>query len=222
MQPYALIAVAVGVLLGFALGGRLHWLGERSFRWWLLLPVGLVLQILVEFDGVPAPFAVLLASYACLLLFVAANVRLTGMGVILVGIGLNALVIALNHGMPVRANAVRAAQVVDIGEPVIIDSVKHRLEEPDDRLVVLGDIIAVAPIQQVLSFGDLILSVGLVDLMVHLMRPDRRQLRGRRRWVPASAVPAVIDLRTPTPLPEGVTARAPVDSRRAHQPAPTG
>lgn len=176
-QSYLVVALAVGLLLGLLLGGRPRYLAQKRFRWWLLLPLGVVLQLVVEANGVPAPQALLLVSYVYLLVFCAANLRHVGMGIILIGIALNTFVIAVNGGMPVREKAVRQAHLADAGKIVRIDEVKHHLEEPGDRFMVLADIIPVRPIRQVLSFGDLILSVGVADLLVHLLQPVSRMRR---------------------------------------------
>lgn len=207
-QSYLLVALATGLVLGLLLGGRPRHLAGKRFRWWLLLPLAVALQFVVELDGVPAPVTLLLVSYAYLLLFCAANLRHPGMGVVLVGIALNAVVITANGGMPVRVEAVRAARLVAPGETVHIVEVKHRIEEPGDRLTVLGDIIPIAPLREIVSFGDLVIAVGVADLLVHLLRPARARRRrpetaeGARAEVNA---PAVIDLvaleqrRTPAP-----------------------
>src|SRR5207245_9568674 len=43
---FTLIALGIGFVLALALGGRPRHLAGRSFTWWLLLPVGLALQVL--------------------------------------------------------------------------------------------------------------------------------------------------------------------------------
>jgi hypothetical protein len=178
VQTYALIALGVGLLVGGVTGGRLTYISTKRFRWWGLLVAGMALQLVLEYERTPAPFLLLLVSYACLSAFSAANLRLRGMGVVLIGIGLNALVIAANNGMPVRAEAVRAAGMIEGSKPLRVRDAKHTLETEDTKFAVLGDIVPVRPLRQVVSFGDLILAVGIADLMVRLMRPDR--LRGRQ------------------------------------------
>lgn len=188
LRSYLVVALVAGVALGLLFGGQPRHLAAKRFRWWLLLPAGLALQSVVTIDGVPAPFALLLVSYAYLLVFAAANLHHRGMGVVLVGIALNATVIAANGGMPVRLSAIRAA-----GPPHAIptvDDVKHRLEDGGERLMVLADIIPVRPLRQVLSFGDLVLAVGVADVIVHLMRPLRRSHR-RRRTHPSPELEAI-------------------------------
>jgi hypothetical protein len=89
--------------------------------------------------------------------------------VITVGIAMNAFVIALNQGMPYR---------VPEGEHVET-TVKHRPERPDDILPVLGDSIALGdPVNASISFGDLVIAVGLIDLTY---RASRRPRRSRSR-----------------------------------------
>ena len=202
-QSYLLVALATGLVIAIALGGRPRYLAEKSFRWWLLLPLGVVLQQVVEAEGVPWPFALLLVSYAYLLVFALANLHHPGMGIVFIGIALNALVIFANHGMPVREKAVRAVHTEAAGAEVRIDEVKHHLEARDDQLKVLGDIIPVPELDQVLSFGDLILAVGVADLLVHLLRPAHKS-RARRHEVRGEG-DAVIDLnqfeREPLPQP---------------------
>jgi hypothetical protein len=166
---FTLVAVLVGFAVAFALGGKVRHLADRGFRWWLLLPIGLVLQWLLEREGAPWPFGLLLVSYACLIGFGVANLRVVGMWMVTVGFALNALVIATNHGMPVSNDSLRALKVKGR-----ITEVKHHAERSSDKLLFLADIIPVPPIGQVLSFGDMILSVGIVDVLVHLMRPRRR------------------------------------------------
>ncbi|MGH8991190.1 MAG: DUF5317 family protein, partial [Acidimicrobiia bacterium] len=98
-------------------------------------------------------------SYLLLLGFCAANLTNKGMSVVAFGIALNALVITVNGGMPIRT------------DPGFAETVKHHAERPSDSLTFLGDVIVLRPLNQALSFGDLIMLVGLVDVLVHRSRP---------------------------------------------------
>jgi hypothetical protein len=169
---FTALAVAAGLLIGLLAGGSLRRLGERHFRLWPLLPLGVALQFpFVDRLG----FGGLLASYACLLVFALANIRLAGMGLVAIGIALNTVPIALNRGMPVDRDAVVAAGIVPARR---LDSLhldrKHHLERPSDDAMVLADIIPVRPVKEVLSFGDVVLAVGVADVIYHLMRPRLR------------------------------------------------
>jgi MFS family permease len=177
VQTYALIAIGVGLVIGGVTGGRLTEIAGKRFRLWGLLLVGMIVQVVLEYEHAPAPFLLLLVSYTCLTAFSVANLRLRGMGVVLIGVALNALVIAANSGMPVREDAVRAAGMIDRDKPVRVRDAKHTLEAPDTKFAFLGDVVPVAPMRQVVSFGDLILAVGIADLVVRLMRPERRSRR---------------------------------------------
>lgn len=170
---FTAIAVAVGLLVGVLLGGRLRHLGTRPLRLWPFLAAGVVFQLPL-LDRLGA--AGLLLSYACLLVFALANVHLVGMALVAIGILLNATVIALNGGMPVHRGAIVTAGIVEEGH---VDDVhtdrKHHLEQPDDRLTALADKIPVRPLREVVSFGDVVMAVGVADVLAHLLRrPGRR------------------------------------------------
>src|SRR3954469_13008906 len=175
---FTAIAVAAGLLVGVLLGGRLRHLGERPFRLWPFLVAGIVLQLpLLD----PLGFGGLLVSYACLLIFALANVHLAGMALVAVGIILNAAGITANAGMPVRRGAVIDARIASSTE---LDSLetdrKHHLQKKSDRLTPLADIIPVRPLHEVISFGDVVMAVGVADVLVHLLRrPKAKRLRRR-------------------------------------------
>lgn len=174
---FTAIAIVAGLVLGRLTGGRLRHAGEHRFRAWQLLAAGATLQLLSNLlDGGGPALGLLLASYAALLAFTTANLRIVGMWLVLLGLGLNALVITVNGGMPVKRAAVVAAGLAAKDEVLIIDSTKRHLATPDTRLLALGDIVPVRPLGQVLSFGDLMMSVGVADVVVHLLRPRRPRL----------------------------------------------
>ena len=111
--------------------------------------------------------------------FCAANLRLRGLAVVAVGIALNGAVITVNHGMPIRAPKAAVAATT-----------KHHAERPSDKLTPLGDIILVPALRQSLSFGDLIMLVGLVDVLFHCSRnPATRRRVATARAASADAVP---------------------------------
>src|SRR4051794_36694836 len=172
---FTAIAVTVGLVVGLASGGKLRHLGERQFHWWGLLVVGVALQLPV-LDRLG--FAGLLVSYCFLLGFAIANLRLVGMALVVIGIAMNIVVIAVNQGMPVRREAVVSAGMFG---PEVVDHVqldrKHHLEQAgDDHLMILADIIPMPlpGVRSVLSFGDVVMSIGVADVLVHLLKPRRR------------------------------------------------
>jgi Family of unknown function (DUF5317) len=172
------IAIVFALLIIPLTGGRFRQLGRIQLRRVWLLFAGLGLQILLEVIDLPRAryddvgLAILLASYVLIIGFGLSNLLLTGMGVITVGIAMNAFVIAFNQGMPYR--------VPDGVRPET--TVKHRPEKPDDVLPQLGDYIPIgSPVDASISFGDLVIAVGLVDLCY---RASRRPRRSRSRTAP--------------------------------------
>src|SRR5258708_9551501 len=72
---------------------------------------------------------------------------------------------------------------------------KRHLERNGDRLMILGDILPDWVFHEVLSFGDLVMSVGIAAVFANLLNPDRRPRRwgtpraansGPAHWPPAS------------------------------------
>jgi hypothetical protein len=175
---FTAITVAVGALVGLALGGRPRHLPEHTFHLWPLLLAGLALQVLVE-AGAAGSLGVglTLISYVLLLAFGALNLRLAGMGVVMVGMAMNLVPIAINSGMPVRPSALASAGISPSADRAVYVKLRgeRHVETNDDNLVVLGDIIPIRAFRQVVSFGDLVLGIGIVTLIVNLLKPPREQ-----------------------------------------------
>lgn len=181
---FTFVAVLAGLTGGLAAGGRLANVSRRPLRVLGALGAAVVLQALpVLIDvGDATALACILGSYALLLAFTAANLRLVGMPVVLLGLVLNIAVITLNAGMPVRAEALLTVErdlaaadlaAVDFGA-------KRHLETGEDRLAFLGDVVPVRVLGEVLSFGDLILAVGIADVVFRLLGPTAAVRRRRR------------------------------------------
>ncbi|MGH9067359.1 MAG: DUF5317 family protein, partial [Acidimicrobiales bacterium] len=110
---FTVLALALGLALGLATGGRLSNLSRRrQVRGWWLLAAGVLAQVLARILGGGPALAATLVSYAAFVGFAGANLVLSGMGLVVVGLGLNALVIAVDGGMPVTASAAAATGLV--------------------------------------------------------------------------------------------------------------
>ena len=171
------IALALGIAAGLVAGGRPSEVATTTFRLWPALLAGLGLQAVPDLLGVggAAAFVALACSYAALVTFALANLRIVGMPIVLAGLALNAAAILPNGGMPVRPGALVQAGIVAPEEVTLVDvGVKRHLERDDDVLVGLGDVIPVPPLREVLSVGDLVLSAGLAAIAFRLLRPPRR------------------------------------------------
>jgi hypothetical protein len=175
----ALLAAALVPLLTLGSYKRLI---ETHLHWGWLLAAGLAIQIGLEYYTLPRQywhsvgFGVLVASYVLILAFVARNLLLRGMGIVFIGIACNALVIGLNQGMPVKLPPEWK------NSPITQATVKHHPQQPGENLLILSDIIIVkAPFDVVMSFGDLILILGLCDVAYNASRdPKRRREKTRR------------------------------------------
>jgi Family of unknown function (DUF5317) len=177
-------ALLAGVAIGLLTGGRPRNVATHHLTATWLLVVGVLLHLASgRLDLGPVGTICLLAGYGCLLVFAALNQTLVGMGIVALGLAANALVIAANGAMPVRPDAVVAAHITDRGGLARLNYGRlHHRESSRDRLRPLGDIIPAPGAREVVSFGDLILAVGTVDLVVHLLHPRHR--RRRRPTVP--------------------------------------
>jgi hypothetical protein len=169
------LAVAIALLLPLLTGGSYTRLVMTGWRWGGLLFAGLVIQLALEYIDIPESrwhdvgFGLLVASYVLILGFCAGNVLLRGMTIVLIGVACNFLVIVVNQGMAVR--------IPDDwkNEAWVTETIKHHPERDDDQLMVLSDIIVLrSPFDAVLSFGDLILAVGLCDVTYWASRKTKR------------------------------------------------
>jgi hypothetical protein len=186
-----LAPLAVGILGGYAVGGRLGNLLRTRIRavWLLFLAAGLQ-YLHFEMAATRARiedalgFSLMVAIFGLVAVWLVVNLyrrRLAfnlAIVAILVGGAMNALAIAANGRMPFSEPAVRGARVSADQQARGDRSPKHLAADGDTRLLWLGDIIAVAPIQKVVSIGDIVLLTGVAGLLTATMQDPRA---GRRR-----------------------------------------
>jgi hypothetical protein len=167
-----LAMLLVALVTGFLLGGRLSNLSHLRIRWAPLAIVGFAMQ-LVNPPG-DWPLFMLLGSFVLLSIFALANIRTAGFALILVGVAMNFTVIAVNSGMPVSRQALIASGQADTVGDLVNDAdsyVKHHLADGEDRVLFLGDVIALAPpIAQAVSVGDFYTYGGVALVIVAAMR----------------------------------------------------
>ena len=170
------IAVVVALLIPLVTRGSYARLLAVRWHWAPLLLAGLAIQIVLEWYTLPKEhwhdygFGLLVASYVLILGFCFRNLVLRGMGVVIIGIACNFLVILLNQGMPVKIPPEWK------NETWAQATVKHHPQQPDDKLRFLSDIIVLKePYDTVLSFGDLILAVGLCDVAYNASRKPKKR-----------------------------------------------
>ena len=175
-------AVVIGVLLGYALRGRISNLsGLRLRSLWLV-----AIAILIQFTIFPLfssravfPYATTelhLASYGLLFLFFVINYRVWALLVIAVGSVSNLVVIALNGGrMPSSVHALTCAGQPEIAQKIASNGVMGNvvLMGEKTRLNFLGDWLYLphgVPLATAFSIGDLTIAIGLIILIVWGMR----------------------------------------------------
>lgn len=170
------VAIVVGAAIGLARGGSLKAVLKSPLRGWPILLVGMVLHTVAEQWAVPARLSVLVVGSFLLVVSALLNVHLKGAVVSGIGISLNLAAVVANGHVPIRYEALVAAGEIgpEIGEDRVILSGLWQLEGSDTNLRQLGDIVPLSALEDVVSFGDLILIAGLTVLTMNLVRDRRR------------------------------------------------
>jgi MFS family permease len=169
---FLLPSLAIGLALAVVLGGKPARLAEVRFSlpWTVLL--ALVMQVVLFSDlGASIPDAargpVHIATYALLLTFALANVRLLPLIPVLLGVALNSLAIAANGGlMPASTSAERAAGIHEV--------TGGNISSQADHLRFLGDVFALPkqlPLANTFSVGDLLIGLGMIAFIVVVSLP---------------------------------------------------
>lgn len=174
----SVIIVAVAVLVGAAAGLLRTPSGAHALRpeihrvGWLAVAAALnAMAVLLSGDLATAAFA---ASLVVLAGFAAVNRHVTGVAVVGVGLLLNLAAVGIHGAMPVRPEALARAGVIDAPDDADarIDA-PRRVERDGDLVPVLGDVLPVPVTREVLSFGDLLIAVGVADAVRALTRRRR-------------------------------------------------
>lgn len=181
---FVLYAVVIGVIVGFALGGRLEGLGQLRFRWGPVAIGGLAVQLLVF-----GPFAALVGaagtalyvgSTLAVLAAVLRNVSVPGLIVVALGAVSNLAAIVANGGvMPADPAAAALAGLSSANGEFSNSAVTA-----DASLRPLTDIFAIPaglPLANVFSVGDVLIGIGVGVAIVAGMRLGRSGSRAPAR-----------------------------------------
>ncbi len=169
------LVVLVAALVPLCTRGSYRRLADAPWRFGGLLALGLGLQLFLDTPLIPKSswhnvgFGILVASYVLLAGFCAGNVIIRGMTVVLIGVALNAFVVTIDQGMPVKIPADWLRDHANVAA-----TVKHHPRVPGDHLLSLTDIIVLRRLDAIISFGDLIIAFGLVDVAFWASRRPRR------------------------------------------------
>jgi hypothetical protein len=176
----------VGLAFGFFRRGRLASIARTRIRHPELLAVAIGASLFVDYTESGPSAAIAVLGLMGGLAFAVVNLHLAGMTVIAVGIALNLIPIALNGAMPVRPEALVEAEMVTRDElPRVSLNGARELSDDSTRLAFLGDTFPVRWTNQVVSIGDLVMMVGLADVVANMM------IRRRRRRLHPSTLPAL-------------------------------
>jgi len=197
-MKFVLATIVFAFVLGLLVGGRPSGLSSLKVRWTPAALIGLALQ-LAPVPGQTWPLLLLFVSFVLLTAFAVVNLRARVPGFVLITIGvlMNFTVIAVNQGMPVDRDALVASHQEGT-LPILLHrpGAKHHLAGPDDHLLLLADVIPIAPLEQVVSLGDVLAYTGVVWLIVVGMR---------RRNAPVVQPPdtGTVGAEPPDPVPVG-------------------
>jgi hypothetical protein len=168
-----LVSIPIGLVAGFALGGRLENLAGRRFVWAPLAIAGLLAQV-VLFSPLGGSLArgfepaLYIASTAAVFMAVIRNVRMTGLPIVALGALSNLAAIVANGGaMPADPGALAAAGLAGPGTNTNSAVVGHPALQP------LTDIFAIpagVPLANVFSVGDVLIGVGVAVAIAAAMR----------------------------------------------------
>lgn len=185
------VGIVIGVLVGAVNGGRFAHVAQRKLRAWGVLPLAAACFAIPELiDNVHGAGAMHTLGFAAFAMFGIANLNLVAIPVVLFGVALNLIPLTFNGVMPVSQ---AAAVTVDLGKFDEFDDVDlgpgRAIESTTQRFVFLGDTIPISPIGQAISFGDLIIALGLANVAFRLLKPRRVRFKDEQSGWPDSAVP---------------------------------
>jgi hypothetical protein len=163
------LAIAFGVLLGLAGGGRLSNLARLKFRhvWLLVLAIALrYVLVLTPLSRVDGAQYVYVLSLALIVLWTIWHLKLLpGVWLVTTGGLLNLLVVVANNGrMPVDATLASrqlGGLLVEhghLGQYTVMDASSH--------LNFLGDWMSLGPLPEAYSPGDVLIAMGIALVVV--------------------------------------------------------
>lgn len=179
---FFLYIIPIGLLIGFAAGGKLSNLENLPLRWIGLLLPALIIQLLIFpsftstalFPYVTAPLHIL--SYCVLALWIIGNYRLYPILALAAGASCNILALLFNGGfMPASVGALERSGLSSLAETLINNGAYSNLilMSANTRLNFLGDFLYIPkwiPFSSAFSIGDLLIGLALVWLIAKGMR----------------------------------------------------
>jgi hypothetical protein len=174
---FILYAIPIGVLVGYAMGGRLDHLGQVHLRWVPVALVGLAVQVVLfaaPLGTLPEGVVPLVYQASTLAVFVAVlrNVTVPGVALVAVGAACNLAAIVANGGwMPADPAALATVGGLPAGA-------SNSIVIADPALGPLTDLFALPawlPFANVFSVGDVLIGAGVAVTIALGMRPPRAE-----------------------------------------------
>jgi len=164
----SIFALGLGAAIGRVRGGSWINLSSTPIRRKGLMIAGVAATLVLTVLTPTSPMFWLLLALGSFVAFAFANLNMTGMTVALIGISLNLLPLLANGAVPVSELALQSVGAFDEAGAAIVDGARESTETAD-RLGFLGEVVPVPLFNQVVSLGDLIVLVALVDISMNLV-----------------------------------------------------
>lgn len=169
----SLVAFLTGAAIGRARGGRFGAFRKIQLNGPGWLAAGIAATLVVSVIGPSQPAIWTLGAYVFFAVFGLRNLQFAGMVVLLIGLTMNFTAVLANGAVPVSPRALSSVgEVTALGEP-IIDGVRES-NEIATSFALFGDIVPVPLFNVVVSLGDLIIAVALVDIAMNIALRSRR------------------------------------------------
>ena len=178
--------IVLSLIIGKIRGGRIKNLEQIKFKAWYLLLLGFLLEIisLLLFANTNLKIAKIITdkffiiqifTYILLILILILNIRKKGVKIILFGTILNFIPIMANDGrMPVSKVALEKLNLYKQLELLQSNKIlTHVLIDKSTKFYYLSDII---PISQIISIGDILISIGIFLLIQFYMKSFNKVL----------------------------------------------
>ena len=176
-----LAIIVLVIVVALLRGGSLRNFAAVQLRWLPLVIASFALQLLIFTPFARAPLVafatvpIYVLSMLLLVIWVAANWRIPGMALIAIGLALNVIAITTNGGhMPVSSESARYAGTIDnyTSEGALVAN-NSIMTQANVRFWLLTDIIAIpkqVPFANVISIGDVLLTIGVASLCYRAIR----------------------------------------------------
>lgn len=160
--------IVTGVLLGILRRASVRLLQAPTIRWAALGLAAAIACICFAFLSIERVNLYTAVALGALVVFAVANAHLVGMPIVAFGLALNLAGVAINDGYSVDRQAAQNAELRD-------DLAANRhFDDRTDPAWFLGQVVPLPPLREVVSFGDLIVSLGLLDTAYRATRKRRR------------------------------------------------